>query len=112
MSYTKLYIIGNGFDLHHEIPSGYRDFKMFLQKEDQRLFELVEDYLPGIGEDWCDLESALGDIDIDHIIDSNSVFLPSYSAEDWSDSGHHDFEYEIDGIVQSLSATLRSQFGK
>ena len=27
-----LYIIGNGFDLHHEIPSGYLDFHNWLDE--------------------------------------------------------------------------------
>jgi hypothetical protein len=27
-----LYIIGNGFDLHHGIPSKYSDFKIYLAK--------------------------------------------------------------------------------
>lgn len=109
MGYTKLYIVGNGFDLHHEILSGYSDFKEFLWEKNRGLYDLVENYLP-VEEDWNELEMALGDIDIDHMIESNSMFLPSYSADDWSDSGHHDFQYEIDKIVNSLSVTLRNQF--
>jgi hypothetical protein len=109
MDKTKLYIIGNGFDLHHEIRSAYSDFKTFLKQEDNWWFDLVEDYL-STGEDWSNLESALGDIDIDYIVNNNSVFLPSYTDEDWSDSGYHDFQYEIGKIVDSLSTTLRTQF--
>lgn len=30
----KLYIIGNGFDVHHNIPSKYLDFKKYLSRED------------------------------------------------------------------------------
>lgn len=109
MSHTKLYIVGNGFDLHHGIRSRYADFKEFIREEDNSLFRLVDDYLPA-GEDWSNLESALGDIDIEYMVEKNSVFLPSYSAEDWSDSGHHDFPYEIGKIVNNLSSTLRTQF--
>ncbi|MBR6755416.1 MAG: hypothetical protein IKM15_00470, partial [Peptococcaceae bacterium] len=29
----KLYIIGNGFDLHHGLPTSYADYKKFLQGE-------------------------------------------------------------------------------
>lgn len=109
MSNTKLYIIGNGFDLHHEMLSAYSDFKVFLKKEDKGLFRLVEDYLP-VGENWSELEIALGDIDVAYMVDSNSMFLPSYSADDWSDSGHHDFQCEIGKIANNLSSTLRTQF--
>ena len=31
MEDRKLYIIGNGFDLHHGILSGYEHFKKFAQ---------------------------------------------------------------------------------
>ena len=113
MSYTKLYIIGNGFDLHHKIRSDFSDFKAFLKQENNGLFRLVEDYLLDIDRDekeWGNFESALGNIDVAYIVENNSMFLPSYLAEDWSDSGHHDFQYEIDKIVTSLSATLRNQF--
>jgi len=94
MTYTRLYIIGNGFDLHHEICSAYSDFKAFLKKEDFSLFRLVEDYLP-VGEEWSELEVALGDIDVTYMFENNSIYCPSYPADDWSDSGHHDFQYEI-----------------
>lgn len=112
MDNSKLYIIGNGFDLHHKIRSEYSDFKAFLKKEDKGLFRLVEDYLLNIDGDkeWSNLESALGDIDIDYVVDNKSVFLPSYSADDWRDSDHHDFQYEIDKIAKNLSSTLKTQF--
>jgi len=118
MEKTKLYIVGNGFDLRHEICSSYSDFKVFLKKEDKELFELVMEYLPVFehidcpNNDWCNLEAALGEIDINWIVENNSVFLPSYADEDWKDSGHHDFQYEIGRIVDSLSAILRGQFAK
>lgn len=109
--HTKLYIIGNGFDLHHNINSKYSDFKSYLEMEDPDLAKLVEDYLPA-DEDWGNLESSLGDIDITNIIDNASVFLASYGADDWSDSGHHDFQYEIGKIVEGLSTSLRTRFAK
>jgi hypothetical protein len=113
MNRTKLYIIGNGFDLHHKIRSNYSDFKAFLKPEDRGLFRLVEDYLLGIdgdGKEWSNFESALGNIDITSMMDSISMYCPSYSADDWSDSGHHDFQYEIGKIVKNLSSSLRTQF--
>jgi hypothetical protein len=107
MGKTKLYIIGNGFDLHHEIRSAYSDFKVFLKKGDWILFRLVEDYLP-VGKEWNELEIALGDIDVTYMADRNDIFCPSHS-EMTSDSGHHDFQYEIGKTVTNLSSTLRAQ---
>lgn len=108
---TKLYVIGNGFDLWHGIPSSYAQFKEYVKRHDRDLLGVIDSYLPA-DEDWSDLESALADVDVDSIIDDLGHFMPSYSAEDWSDSGHHDFQYEVDQVVQRLSTVLRARFSE
>lgn len=108
---TKLYVIGNGFDLWHGIPSSYAAFKEYVRRRDRHLFDAVDSYLPA-DEDWSDLESALADVDVGSIIDDLGHFMPAYSAEDWSDAGHHDFQYEVDQVVQRLSTELRARFGE
>ena len=108
---TKLYVIGNGFDLWHGIPSSYAQFKEYVRRHDRDLFDAVDRYLPA-DEDWSDLESALADVDVNSIIDDLGHFMPAYSADDWSDAGHHDFQYEVDQVVQHLSTELRARFGE
>jgi hypothetical protein len=108
---TKLYVIGNGFDLWHGIPSSYAQFKEYVRRHDRDLFDAIDSYLPA-DEDWSDLESALADVDVDSIIDDLGHFMQAYSAEDWSDAGHHDFQYEVDQVVQRLSTKLRARFGE
>lgn len=111
MQPSKLYIIGNGFDLWHGISSSYGQFKEYVRQRDRDLFDAVERYLPA-DEDWSDLEAALADIDVDSIIDDLDQYMLSYSAEDWSDSGHHDFQYEVDLVAERLSIELRTRFGE
>jgi hypothetical protein len=108
---TKLYIIGNGFDLSHDIPSGYENFKEYVRQHDRKVFRAVEDYLPA-GDDWSSLESALADIDVDNIIDDLGQFMTPYGDDDWSDSGHHDFQYEVEQVVSRLSTRLTVLFGE
>ena len=43
MNCRKLYIIGNGFDIQHRIPSEYHHFKKFVQQHDSDLFRTIED---------------------------------------------------------------------
>jgi hypothetical protein len=57
------------------------------------------------------MESALAEMDPDEIIEDLSHFMGSYGADDWSDSGHHDFQYEVDLLVERLSTGLRHRFG-
>lgn len=107
----KLYVIGNGFDLWHGIPSSYKEFESFVREHDRDLFDAVESYLPA-EEDWSDLESALASIDVDSIIEDLGHCMVSYAADDWSDAYHHDSQYEVERVIERLSVTLRSQFGK
>ena len=73
------------------------------------MLRAIENYLPA-RDDWGDLELALAKIDVDNIVTDLEHFMPSYGAEDWSDSGHHDFQYEVQRLVESLSTELKSQF--
>lgn len=110
MAFESLYIIGNGFDIYHGIPSRYSDFKEYLSDVESELHDLVEEYIPA-EEDWSDLEAALADIDVDHIVDNTSKSLMSYATEDWSDAYHHDYQYEVNKIIKGLSSALKVHFG-
>jgi len=112
MEDRKLYIIGNGFDLQHGIPSEYRDFKKFVREHDFGLLKAIENYLPTVRKDWKDLESALAEIDVGSIIDDLEHFMTPYGDDDWGDSGHHDFQYEVGRVIECLSIELRQRFGQ
>ncbi|KEY44614.1 bacteriophage abortive infection AbiH family protein [Pantoea agglomerans] len=105
----RLYIIGNGFDIRHGLPTGYKHFKSHVAKNDQELYEAIEEYMPA-GDEWNELESALGEIDYELILEKSEMFLASYNTDDWSDAYHHDYPYEVDRITQMLSARLKEQF--
>jgi hypothetical protein len=111
MEHGKLYIIGNGFDLQYGIPSRYKQFKAFVENHDRGQLQTIERYLP-VDEDWGELEAALAEIGVESIIDDLEPFMASYGTDDWSDSGHYDFQYEVDRVVRSLSVELRQSFGQ
>jgi hypothetical protein len=106
-----LYIIGNGFDLNHRLPTGYGHFKVYVRSHDREVYDWIEDYVPA-GESWADLEVALGYLDTDHIVSSLEHFMGSYADEEWSDSGHHDFQYEVDRVAGGLGRTLHQLFAE
>ncbi|OIJ17340.1 hypothetical protein BKP37_02210 [Anaerobacillus alkalilacustris] len=57
----KLYICGNGFDLHHGYRTGYRDYRDFILKHHSHAFNALEDfqYLDlSISDKWSDLERS------------------------------------------------------
>ena len=109
MNNNKLYIIGNGFDLHHGIKSSYWDFKEYLDDIDSELVENLEKYF---GNDvlWSGFEEALEYLDTDQIVDECMNFLVSYGAEDWSDAYHHDYQYELQNRIDIVTETLKERF--
>lgn len=111
MKSRTLYLIGNGFDLWHGIPSSLAQFKQYVQANDRDVYREIEEYLP-TREDWSDLELALANMDVDALIDNLGHFMGSYGAEDWSDAGHHDFQYEVQNVVERLSSGLRQRFAE
>lgn len=40
-SQRKLYVIGNGFDLHHGLPCGYADFMAWLQVDRPKVYSTL-----------------------------------------------------------------------
>ena len=109
MNKNTLYIMGNGFDIFHGIKSRYTDFGDYVEKLDYSLYEIFETYFSFEGN-WSNLEDSLVHLDTDLIIDDASNFLVSYGAEKWSDSFHHDYQYEVEEIVKSLTTTLKKRF--
>ncbi len=73
---------------------------------------LAETYFGEDDDFWFEFESRLADFDAHSLVEHASDFLVSYAAEDWRDSYHHDYTYEIDQVVTALSKTLRERFAE
>ena len=60
-----LYIIGNGFDIHHGINSSYLNFRDWMQMQNS---DVIEDFENAYGECdeewWADFENKLASLDI------------------------------------------------
>jgi hypothetical protein len=107
-----LYIIGNGFDIHHGVRSTYKDFGNSLKAHEPETYRLIEDYFTVDDEFWSSFEARLADFDAETLIERASDSLAPYATPDWSDSLHHDYQFEIEQVVEGLSTGLRSHFAK
>tara|TARA_B110000196_G_scaffold217278_1_gene186579 strand:+ start:1195 stop:2127 length:933 start_codon:yes stop_codon:yes gene_type:complete len=106
---SSVYIIGNGFDLHHQIRSSFNQFKAYVKKCDNELYTAIEEFLP-VDDSWSDLEESFAHIDIHNMTEQALDFLQSYNTEDWSDSYHHDYQFAITETVDLLSTKLVARF--
>lgn len=76
-----LYLIGNGFDMHHELACGYSDFHNWLRENnpmlENRLFQVYEFHDDGSnGIDlWSSLENNLGKVSVEAILEGY-VYAP------------------------------------
>lgn len=62
----RLWILGNGFDLAHGLPTSYKDYHQFLKKQGEKWFMGLLEYFFGYDVSsrknilWSQLEKALG----------------------------------------------------
>lgn len=111
MSEKTLYIIGNGFDLHHGIASKYSDFKAYLEKHDRNLLHALEN-LYDCEDIWRDFEKNLLTISRESFIKYISPFFPANEVDD-DDFTYAELFFSQDhagNLVDELTENLKKRF--
>ena len=105
----KLYIIGNGFDLHHGLATSYDDFKKYLKVHNRELLDNLYKYyyLEGEKDLWSEFEDNLAHLDKDGLLD----YLTNY-FDDTSNRGRNAMPIETDTLLGLLTNDLRSEFSE
>lgn len=93
---TRLYIIGNGFDLAHGIPCRYLDFKAYCRTEDPDMFRRIDRFYTDADKLWCDFEAEMPHIDEDRLFGWVTTLNPKWN-QDWD--GYYRF---IDTIKEEV----------
>lgn len=119
----KLYIIGNGFDLHHELDTSYFSFGDYLRKKDRDIYDhLVEfmgftDLPPSLSAVdkskhslWSDFENSLASLDTESVLEEFSYLLPQISSPDFRDRDWNSLSIEMERILENLTEGLLTQF--
>lgn len=109
----KLFVIGNGFDIGHEIPCKYSNFQEYLNDNREDILEVMEKFYY-TGEDselWSDFETSLErDINygsLSEIIGDNS---PNFGSDDFRDGDWYDAQIHIEQECDELLEMIRSGF--
>ena len=108
-----LYIIGNGFDLAHDMRTSYEDFHQWLL--DNGEFSAVnrfESLYPNITNNegrWCDVESALGSITLEEAINYDRNYQECPDEIYCEDSSHEAYRCgeNLKNVVDILPSLLR-----
>jgi len=105
----SLYIIGNGFDIYHQIKSRYTDFKNYVEINDKELFDTLDNYFDS-DDLWSDFEETLAYIDIDTITDDAENYLVSYGSDEWSEADNHNYPDAIQTAIEIVTVQLKEHF--
>lgn len=119
----RLYIIGNGFDIHHNIPTRYTDFRKWLRVKDFEAYEwMIELY--GVDDEdsegnisneiwtwWSYFESHLVDFEVyEDIIEIASENQINYGADDFSEGDRYNGAVEAEMKFEDLMSRVLSYF--
>lgn len=109
-----LYIVGNGFDLHHGLPTTYVGFSEYLKSKNPSIFDILAHVIsyPTTDDDlWSRFEENLSFIDISYLEDHINEYIPSPSSDDY----YRDMDacvLEAQRVVGYLTHELRNEFAE
>ncbi|RJL20496.1 bacteriophage abortive infection AbiH family protein [Pectobacterium polaris] len=119
----KLYVTGNGFDLHHGLDTSYFSFAYFLRAHQldsyNNLVEFVgftdlPEELDLLDKDehslWCEFESNLAGLNSQAVLDAFNDYLPHVGDPNFRDRDWHAFDIEMQRILESLTDGIFTQF--
>lgn len=107
-----LYIIGNGFDLHHKLPTEYKDFNNFVINNQTSLKDEFEEYFSFSLKDnlWSDFEKDLGTFDYEYFFDkiNNIDVMEENFKFSWTFDLGDELNQETDKLVNQIRRAFES----
>lgn len=115
MIYKNLYIIGNGFDQHHDIPCGFPNFKSWVMEHHAGFFFQLTQVYDKAWENcwWSDFENSLAQLNISYYANiKGNMYDPEYIKDGSIDEKT---EYASQKVLKEFSLikdSLRTDFQK
>ena len=117
---SKLYVIGNGFDIYHGLDTKYYTFGLFLKNNHITIYDHLIEYYGfsdlDINEEgiydalWAEFENSLALLDSDTVLEAYSDSVASPGAPDFRDRDWNTFAIDIEMIVEELTVKLFNAF--
>lgn len=120
----NLFIIGNGFDLEHELPTSFSEDFRRIAENNETISQFWEFYQSEVSNIWSDFEYSLGKPDFNSLEELLMQFRPDYTSEHESDrdaiikvsemSGNlkktlYDFANQSEIAIESINALEKYQ---
>lgn len=112
---NHLYIIGNGFDKHHDIPSGYQDYRQWLENNELwSIFETIDGLFGYTDDDWWShFEENLASVETLKIA-SEEAFqnYPDFGSDSFRDRDWYDAELSVERKLRDAYNDIVHSFNK
>lgn len=115
MTYKNLYIIGNGFDQHHDIPCTFLNFMEWIKENDANLFlKLTQVYNSAWEHNWWrDFENSLAQLNISYYANKKgNLYDPEYIKEGLIEEKTEYASQQVKEEFDKIKKTLRHDFQK
>ena len=108
----QLYIIGNGFDIHHGIPSRYSNYRDWLEENDADLIGRLRNYCDVDDKEWWNqFELELGHPDMAEYIDETAFKNePNYGSDEFRDRDYYAGQIMAEDEIGTLVADIKGTF--
>ena len=105
---NKLFIVGNGFDLHFHLPTTVSVFRQYLSTKRTYDGYNAADMLEGYGVDWGVYENSLSEMSIDDLAIDYIVY-PDYMSDHESDrdGGIVNMELVLEELNRAVKDSLK-----
>ena len=117
----RLYVIGNGFDIHHGLNTCYTSFGLYLKENYRSTYDLLIDYYGFHDLDststasmsdslWSDFETSLSLLDTDNVLAANMDAMPNYASDSFRDRDRYTLQIQMEQILNLLTTDLYKAF--
>ena len=109
-----LYLIGNGFDLHHGIPCSYQNYRQWLEKKHSDVLHLIDAYYECPSSEWWgNFEESLGEKDIrEYARNVARENYPDFASDEFRDRDYHASEIVADDESLKVCSHIKDTFGE
>ena len=103
----RLYVIGNGFDLHHEIPSGYKNYRDWLELNNPDVLNTIDNLFGYCNSNWWKhFEESLASVETLRI----AVEKTAENSTIERDSDWYVAEHEVGRMIDEAYEDIKSSF--
>ena len=106
---NKLYIIGNGFDRFHDLPTGYYNYAQWLEETGSEVLdEIYETFGDCDSNWWSGFEQNLASINtIEYASNIAQEHVPDFASDEFRDRDWYEAEYAVEEKLSEMFNDLK-----